>query len=30
VCDAQTRDWIEYRHSNKAVMIGAFSLERIR
>jgi KaiC/GvpD/RAD55 family RecA-like ATPase len=30
VCDAQTRDWIEYRHSNKAIMIGAFSLERIR
>ena len=30
ICDAQTRDWIEYRHSNKAIMIGAFSLERIR
>ena len=28
--DAQTRDWIEYKHTNKAVMIGAFSLERIR
>ena len=30
VGDAQTRDWIEYKHSNKALMIGAFSLERIR
>jgi KaiC/GvpD/RAD55 family RecA-like ATPase/chromosome segregation ATPase len=30
VADAQTRDWIEYKHSNKALMIGAFSLERIR
>ncbi len=28
--DAQTRDWIEYRHTNKAIMVGAFSLERIR
>jgi KaiC/GvpD/RAD55 family RecA-like ATPase/uncharacterized protein (DUF3084 family) len=30
VSDVQTRDWIEYRHTNKALMIGAFSLERIR
>ncbi|MEW5748893.1 MAG: ATPase domain-containing protein [Candidatus Thermoplasmatota archaeon] len=30
VCDAQTRNWIDYRHTNKALMIGAFSLERIR
>ncbi len=30
ICDSQTRDWIEYKHTNKAVMIGAFSLERIR
>ena len=30
ICDAQTRDWIEYKHTNKAIMIGAFSLERIR
>lgn len=30
VCDVQTRDWIDYRHTNKAIMIGAFSLERIR
>ncbi|MCJ7489848.1 MAG: hypothetical protein MUO87_06870, partial [Thermoplasmata archaeon] len=30
ICDAQTRAWVEYRHSNKAIMIGAFSLERIR
>ncbi len=28
--DAQTRDWIEYRHTNKSLTIGAFSLERIR
>ena len=28
--DAQTRAWVEYRHTNKALMIGAFSLERIR
>lgn len=30
VGDAQTRAWVEYRHTNKALMIGAFSLERIR
>jgi KaiC/GvpD/RAD55 family RecA-like ATPase len=30
ICDVQTREWIQYRHTNKAVMIGAFSLERIR
>ena len=30
VGDVQTRDWIEYKHTNKALMIGAFSLERIR
>ncbi len=30
VCDAQTRAWVDYRHTNKALMIGAFSLERIR
>ena len=30
ICDAQTRDWIQYKHTNKALMIGAFSLERIR
>jgi hypothetical protein len=30
VCDAQTRNWVDYRHTNKALMIGAFSLERIR
>jgi hypothetical protein len=28
--DVQMRDWIEYKHTNKAIMIGAFSLERIR
>ncbi len=30
ICDAQTRNWVDYRHTNKALMIGAFSLERIR
>lgn len=30
VCDAQTRDWVDYKHTNKALVIGAFSLERIR
>ncbi|MDQ1371909.1 MAG: ATPase protein [Candidatus Thermoplasmatota archaeon] len=30
VCDAQTRNWVDYRHTNKSLMIGAFSLERIR
>ena len=30
VTDAQTRAWIEYKHTNKALMVGAFSLERIR
>jgi len=30
VSDVQTRDWIEYRHTNKALIVGAFSLERIR
>jgi len=30
ITDTLTRDWIEYKYSNKAIMIGAFSLERIR
>ena len=30
ICDTQTRNWVDYRHTNKALMIGAFSLERIR
>ncbi len=30
VTDSQTRAWVEYKHTNKALMIGAFSLERIR
>ena len=30
ISDAQSRGWIEYRHTNKALMVGAFSLERIR
>lgn len=28
--EVQTRDWIEFRHSSKGLVIGAFSLERIR
>ena len=28
--DVQTRDWVDYRHTNKALIVGAFSLERIR
>lgn len=30
ICDAQTRGWVEYKHNNRALMIGAFMLERIR
>ncbi len=30
ITDAQTRAWVEYKHTNKALMVGAFSLERIR
>lgn len=30
VCDVQTRDWVEYKFTNRALMIGAFMLERIR
>ena len=28
--ESQTRDWVPYKHSNKAIMIGSFQLERIR
>ena len=28
--ESQTRDWVPYKHSNKAVLIGSFQLERIR
>lgn len=28
--EAQTRDWIPYKFTNKALMIGSFQLERIR
>lgn len=30
ICDAQTRGWVDYKHTNRALMIGAFMLERIR
>jgi KaiC/GvpD/RAD55 family RecA-like ATPase len=30
VCDVQTRGWVEYKYTNRALMIGAFMLERIR
>jgi KaiC/GvpD/RAD55 family RecA-like ATPase len=28
--DIQTRDWVEYRATNRALVIGSFALERIR
>ena len=28
--EVQTRDWVPYKHTNKAIMIGSFQLERIR
>ncbi|HLA47344.1 MAG TPA: hypothetical protein VJ207_07235, partial [Thermoplasmata archaeon] len=28
--EVQTREWVPYKHSNKALMLGAFQLERIR
>ncbi|MCI4317975.1 MAG: hypothetical protein L3J96_05495, partial [Thermoplasmata archaeon] len=28
--EVQSRDWVEYRATNRAVMVGSFSLERIR
>ncbi|MCI4349324.1 MAG: hypothetical protein L3J93_03790, partial [Thermoplasmata archaeon] len=30
VGDVETRDWVEYRATNRALVIGSFSLERIR
>jgi len=30
VGEVQTRDWIEFKHTNAALIIGALSLERIR
>lgn len=30
VCDAQTRDWVQYRQTDRGLIIGAFSLERIK
>jgi len=30
VGEAQTREWVEFNHSMKGLIIGAFSLERIR
>jgi hypothetical protein len=28
--EVQTRDWVEYKFSNRSLMIGSFTLERIR
>lgn len=28
--EVQTRDWVEFKHTNAGLIIGAFSLERIR
>jgi len=28
--EVQTRDWVPYKFTNKAIMIGSFQLERIR
>jgi KaiC/GvpD/RAD55 family RecA-like ATPase len=30
VCDVQTRDWVQYTRTDRGLIIGAFSLERIR
>lgn len=30
ICDVQTRDWVDYKYTNRALMIGSFMLERIR
>ncbi|MFQ5910834.1 MAG: RAD55 family ATPase, partial [Thermoplasmata archaeon] len=30
ICDTQTRDWVQYRQTNRGLIIGAFSLERIK
>ena len=28
--EVQTHDWVPYKFTNKAIMIGSFQLERIR
>lgn len=30
VCDVQTRDWVAYKRTDRGLIIGAFSLERIK
>lgn len=30
ICEVQTRGWVEYKYNNRALLIGAFMLERIR
>ncbi|MFQ6128917.1 MAG: ATPase domain-containing protein [Thermoplasmata archaeon] len=30
VCNVQTRDWVEYKQTDRGLLIGAFSLERIK
>jgi len=30
ICDVQTRNWIQYRFTEKDLIIGSFSLDRIR
>lgn len=30
ICDVQTRDWVRYKHTDRGLIIGAFSLERIK
>jgi KaiC/GvpD/RAD55 family RecA-like ATPase len=30
VCDVQTREWVQYTRTDRGLIIGAFSLERIR
>ncbi|MCJ2556226.1 MAG: hypothetical protein LN415_03860 [Candidatus Thermoplasmatota archaeon] len=30
VCDVQTREWVQYKRTDRGLIIGAFSLERIK
>jgi hypothetical protein len=30
ICDVQTRNWIQYKFTEKEIVIGSFSLGRIR
>lgn len=30
IAEAQTRDWVEYKHDSRTLRLGAFQLERIR